>query len=257
MSKCNYIYCAEVDSTSNELKRRLETCKMKNFTCIYTDFQSAGRGQTMIGGTSSNAWESEMGKNLLMSLLIRPNDVPVEMQFFINQVVAIAIVEELNNIVPDKNVVIKWPNDIYAGDKKLCRVLIENTVIGMNIDTSIVGIGINVNQKEFFNAPNPTSLSLISGRNINIEKLRKAIIKRIIKYYEDVFVDVKLPLEELYNRYYSLLYRRDGLHKYALPTGERFMASILGVDAYGMLSLKHADGSIHKYAFKELVYIFE
>lgn len=257
MSKCKYIYRAEVDSTSNELKRCLEVSRLKNFSCVYTDFQTSGRGQTMIGGKSSNSWESEPGKNLLFSLLIRPDGVPVEMQFFINQVVAVAIVDELNSIVPEKNVVVKWPNDIYVGDKKLCGVLIENTVLGVNIDTSIVGVGINVNQHEFHKAPNPTSLSLIVGHPLDIDKLRKAVVKRIIDYYERVFVSVRLPLEELYSRYFELLYRREGMHEYATPSGERFQASIVGVDAFGLIALKHADGSLHKYAFKELVYILE
>ena len=94
MSKCNFIYCAEVDSTNSEMKRRLDACKLKNYSCIYTDFQSAGRGQTMIGGKTSNVWESEPKKNLTFSLLIRPENIPVDMQFFINQVVAIAIADE-------------------------------------------------------------------------------------------------------------------------------------------------------------------
>lgn len=257
MAKCNYIYRAEVDSTSNELKRCLEVSKLKNFSCVYTDFQTSGRGQTMIGGKSSNSWESEQGKNLLFSLLIRPDEVPVEMQFFINQAVAVAIVDELNTIVPEKNVVVKWPNDIYVGDRKLCGVLIENTVLGVNIDTSIVGVGINVNQQEFHKAPNPISLAQIVGHPLNLNKLRKAVIKRIIDYYEKVFVSVQLPLEDLYSRYFKLLYRRDGMHEYATPSGEHFQASIVGVDAFGMIALKHADGSLHKYAFKELVYILK
>lgn len=257
MSKCNFIYCAKVDSTNSEMKRRLDACKLKNYSCIYTDFQSAGRGQTMIGGKTSNVWESEPKKNLIFSLLIRPENIPVDMQFFINQVVAIAIADELNDLLPEKNVVVKWPNDIYYNDKKLCGVLIENTIIGRNIDTSIVGVGVNVNQQEFLNAPNPTSLAIIAGRLFNVEKLRKSLVKRMIKYYEEVFDQCRLSLEELYYRYFALLYRRDGLHKYATPGGDAFLASIVGVDASGLLSLKHADGSLHKYAFKELIYILD
>ena len=83
----------------------------------------------MIGGKTSNVWESEPKKNLTFSLLIRPENIPVDMQFFINQVVAIAIADELNDLLPEKNVVVKWPNDIYYNDKKLCGVLIENSII--------------------------------------------------------------------------------------------------------------------------------
>ena len=152
-------YIKNIDSTSTELRRRMSAEELPHGYCISADFQTAGHGQ------ATNHWESEDGKNLLFSLLLRPSVIPASEQFVITEIVTLAIINALQDYIRQR-ITIKWPNDIYVGDKKLCGILIENALCGPTIDTCIVGIGININQELFVSdAPNPVSLKQLNGRD--------------------------------------------------------------------------------------------
>ena len=119
--------------------------------------QTAGRGQ------AGNSWESEAGKNLLFGLLFHPREVEANRQFILSQAVALSICETLSDYAED--IRIKWPNDIYWKDRKICGMLIENTLVGRCIENCIIGAGININQQTFCSdAPNPVSLRQITGK---------------------------------------------------------------------------------------------
>jgi len=131
---------------------------------VYTDFQSAGKGQP------GNSWESAEGKNLLFSMVLHPLHVPMNELFILSELVSVAIKRALDMYSPD--ITVKWPNDIYTGDKKLAGILIENSLQGTKIKTVVVGIGLNVNQKEFVSdAPNPVSLMQIIGKRQNRKEI--------------------------------------------------------------------------------------
>ena len=137
---------------------------------IYTDFQSAGKGQP------GNAWESSKGMNLLFSVMLHPIQVHMDELFLISQLVSVAIKNALDEYTT--NITIKWPNDIYWNDKKLAGILIENSLQGNKIMSVVIGIGLNVNQKLFLsNAPNPVSLFLITGKRQN----RKQLLQKFSK----------------------------------------------------------------------------
>ena len=142
---------AETASTNSLLRELVIKESLAEGSVVVADFQTAGRGQ--IG----NTWESEAGKNLMFSLVLYPTCIPANRQFLISQIAALSVKETLDSYTD--HVTVKWPNDIYWKEKKICGMLIENDLMGRNINQSIAGIGININQEIFHSsAPNPVSL---------------------------------------------------------------------------------------------------
>ena len=139
---------------------------------VVADNQTEGRG------CGTNRWESERGQNLLFSLMIHPENLPANQQFQISMAISLAIIDALGQMVGDLS--IKWPNDIYWRNGKLAGILIENTLKGNLIKDSIIGVGLNVNQRKFHSdAPNPVSLWQITGQETNREQLLKDILQRL------------------------------------------------------------------------------
>lgn len=239
------IRLSEIDSTSNYLASLSSIEDVKEFTVVKADFQTAGKGQR------GNGWESEVGKNLLFSIILYPEFLEVRKQFLLSQAVALAIKEELDSFADGFS--IKWPNDIYWHEKKICGTLIENDLLGSTIKKSIAGIGINVNQKQFYSsAPNPVSLYQITGVQQDIAAILEGVTYRIINNYT-LLKDGKS--QELSDRYHYSLFRKEGLHAYRDESGE-FTASIVCVKPEGTLILRDEKGNEKGYAFKEVQYIF-
>jgi BirA family biotin operon repressor/biotin-[acetyl-CoA-carboxylase] ligase len=218
--------------------------------CISADFQTSGHGQ------ATNRWESEDGKNLLFSLLLRPTVIPAAEQFVITEFVTLAIINALQDYIRQQ-ITIKWPNDIYVGDKKLCGILIENALCGLVIDTCIVGIGININQELFVSdAPNPVSLKQLNGRDNDRGEILEEIYQNILNYYDYLADnwqnnDIK---QSLYYEYMNNLYRRTGYHNYSTPEGEHFRAEIEDIGPQGHLTLRLESGELRTFAFKEVIF---
>lgn len=224
----------ETDSTNRWLLEHGGTADM----VVVADYQTAGRG------CGTNRWESERGRNLLFSLLLHPTAIPASRQFLISQAVSVALCEVLEQYVSD--VSIKWPNDIYVGDRKICGMLIENHLQGSVIKDSIVGIGLNVNQTVFLSdAPNPVSLCQVVGRELDREDLLRDFLNRL---------EPVLRRETLCSDYENRLFRRRRLVEYADKTG-RFKAELLRVMPDGRLVLHDAGGRERLYAFKEVQFI--
>lgn len=227
------VHIAQTNSTNQWLREQGGEEDM----VVWADYQTAGRGQ------GSNHWESERGKNLTFSMLIHPQGIPANRQFSISMAVSLAICEALGQHIGDLS--IKWPNDIYWRNGKICGILIENTLHGTMIRDSIIGVGLNVNQRTFqSDAPNPVSLWQICEYETDCELLLKGILCSFEKYLGQ---DVK----ELY---ISMLYRRRGFHPYADQKGA-FMAEIVDVEDDGHLLLRDDNGVQRRYAFKEVTYI--
>ena len=239
-----YILLHETASTNTYLSRMANI--LPGGTVIYTHRQTAGRGQ------KGNSWEAQPGKNLTFSMLLKRPGVPVRSQFLLSEAVSMAIVEVVSQWVDD--VKVKWPNDIYCGDRKLCGILIENSLDGDGIAHTIVGVGLNVNQMAFVSdAPNPVSLAQLAGREFDLEDLLHQVCERIEQLCD--FGD-DAQRQSLHERYVAALYRNDGRpHPFALPDGTPMMATIAGVEPDGMFVLRHADGSEHHYAFKEVKHV--
>ena len=240
--------------------------------------QTAGRGQR------GNTWESGPGLNLSFSIVLRPGDLHAVRQFCISEAVALAVAEtveeELRSNGVDDPVYVKWPNDIYVGDRKICGILIENTVTGTHIDKSVVGIGLNVNQREFHSdAPNPVSIIQLTARETPLQPLLDRLTARLLTLAGGIPSwkgGILPPITQhgkaascrrspnpptppqitnpLHQTYLSRLWRNDGaLHRWRDPsTGEIIDASIVDVAPDGILTLRHADSTLHPYAFKQI-----
>lgn len=240
-----YIHLEETESTNNYIKNELLTeSKEDDIIIVSTDHQTAGKGQR------GNNWESEKGKNLTFSILFHPTDIEANQQFIISQFTSLAIKDTLSQYT--KDISIKWPNDIYWKNKKICGILIENSLIDTTIASSIIGIGLNINQTEFTNkVPNPISLKQITGNDYDLDKVLHEIIDRISLYYNKID---KNGSEDIAKRYKNSLFRHEGYHTYNDGT-HNFMARIKDIEPSGLLVLEMEDGSVHKYAFKEIKYI--
>lgn len=225
-------HISETDSTNRWLKEY-----GAGEMVVTTDYQTAGRG------CGSNTWESERGKNLLFSVMIHPMAMPAARQFHISMAFSLAICEALGQHIGD--VSIKWPNDIYWRNGKICGILIENTLQGAFVKDSIIGVGLNVNQRTFkSNAPNPVSLWQICEREFDREQLLGDILRCFEHYWG----------QEVRQQYQSMLFRRKGFHPYVDKNGA-FMAEIIDVGDGGHLLLRDDNGQKRRYAFKEVSFV--
>ena len=232
------LHIEETDSTNQWVKTHLDELRQEGRPlCVTTDYQTAGRG------CGTNRWESERGKNLLFSLLVSPNGIRANKQFRISMAISLAICKALGQHLG--YLTIKWPNDIYWRDGKICGILIENTLQGNSVRDSIIGVGLNVNQREFrSNAPNPVSMWQISEQETD----RDALLRDILTTFEDFL--------GRYNKenYTAMLYRRHGFFPYADKDGA-FMAEFVDVEDDGHLLLMDDNGRERRYAFKEVTFI--
>lgn len=233
------IHIAETDSTNRWLRSFLsEKSGILDDVAVWADYQTAGRG------CGSNSWESERGKNLTFSVLLHPRQMVASRQFHISMAVSLAICEVLGRYVG--NLSIKWPNDIYWQNGKIGGILIEHSLKGSYIKDSIVGIGLNINQRVFrSDAPNPVSLWQITAQETDCEQLLHDILTAIETY---------MARQHNKEEYLSMLYRRKGFHPYADQAGP-FMAEMADVEDDGHLVLSDEVGSKRRYAFKEVTFI--
>ena len=216
----------ETDSTNRYLAQLCDREPVSEYTTVRADYQTAGKGQR------GNTWESERGKNLLFSFVLYPTFLEARRQFLLSQLTALAVTEALE--LWTDNIRIKWPNDIYWKEKKICGLLIENELSAEGIARSIIGIGLNVNQEIFHSdAPNPVSLRQITGLEENPMEVLTYILTYTRRFYEDLRQDEDGAMASLIARQYHLsLFRREGWHPYEDATG-RFMARLLRVEEDG------------------------
>lgn len=236
MMNFKIVHIDETDSTNRWMKENGE-----DEMVVVADYQTAGRG------CGQNLWESERGKNLLMSVLVHPKRVSARTQFIITQMVSVALCNTLEPLI-DKPVEIKWPNDIYVGDKKICGVLIENRLEGRRIRDCVIGIGLNVNQTEFLSdAPNPVSIKQLTGHDTDRDELLASFLNKLQHAADN---------KRIHLDYMRRLYRQKGLHPF-MANGNRFMATIVGVNDEGRLMLQDEQGVPRLFAFKEVTFIIE
>ena len=247
LNNMEYLYLRTIDSTNNELKNLLKQDQIPEFFAVRTSYQTAGRGQT------GNTWESQDSKNLLFSFFIQPEEIAVDKQFVISEMISLAIVESIRKITR-KNfnpqlLKIKWPNDIYYGDQKLGGILIENSLKGNKIMTSVIGCGINVNQKIFTSdAPNPVSISNITG----LPTRKVLLMDNIISIFKDIYFNSSE--NKIHQQYLENLYRLQEWHQFRNEAGE-FTAKIIEVKSDGALVLETKSAEIRNYYFKEIEFV--
>ncbi len=233
-----------VSSTNAAASAMIREEKPPEGTVITASFQESGRGQ------AGNSWESEAGNNLLMSVILYPIMVrPVE-QFVISQMISLAVYDLVSMHV--ENATIKWPNDIYAGDDKIAGILIENSIMGERLESSVAGIGLNINQTIFRSAAaNPVSLARITGRTYDLRLLTAELISMLDRRYGMV---INGKQSALARDYHAALYRSGEWHRYS-DKGGLFDGLIERVRTDGMLVVRKKNGVTGDYAFKEIDYI--
>ncbi len=227
------IHIDETDSTNRWLREQGGEEDM----VVWADYQTAGRGQ------GTNRWESERGQNLTFSVLLHPSQLQANRQFTLSMQVSLALCEALGQHMGDLS--IKWPNDIYWRDAKIAGILIENRIHGMLVRDSIIGIGLNVNQRRFLSdAPNPVSMWQVCECETDRENLLRDILDAL----------QRLLGKDVRQQYLAQLYRREGFHPYADKDGA-FMAQLMDVEDDGHLILQDEEGRRRQYAFKEVSFI--
>jgi BirA family transcriptional regulator, biotin operon repressor / biotin---[acetyl-CoA-carboxylase] ligase len=235
-----------IDSTNDFLKRLSGEQALENYTVVTAEKQTRGKGQM------GAKWDSETGKNLMFSVLINNKLATISEIFDLNVAVALAVLTtlEINNI---PNLSIKWPNDIMSDNKKVAGILIENSIKNNGEISSIIGVGLNVNQLNFDELPKASSLAVI---------MKKEFDKNVIL---NQFIDcLKLNCDLLYNKlafqlwdnYNNKLFKKGNPMPFSLPDETKFMGIIQGVNSSGKLEVKLENDTIETFGIKEIQLLY-
>lgn len=248
--KFNIINIPKLDSTNSYAQRSIENGTLHEGDVVFTLNQEKGKGQ------GDNFWESEPGSNLSASIVLEPRTIPASRQFVLTQFISLAIVGAIKKHLPGhvaQGVKIKWPNDIYVENNKIAGILFQNFIKGTEIEHSIVGIGINVNQKEFcYGAPNPVSIIHHTGKPININVLLDGLLEKIGINYGMFRAEKNFP--ELKSKYLNNLFRYNEWATYS--DGKNiFQGKIVDVDEYGRLKVMLGNGAEKLFMFKGIEFV--
>jgi len=234
------VFVPECHSTNLELQRLMQQKGSAEGLVVITDNQTAGRGQR------GNTWESEPGKNLTFSTGLRPSFLAAKNQFQLSMAVSLGLFDCLHELLPSVKIKIKWPNDMMLNGKKTCGILIENQVTGQTVDRSVVGIGLNVNQK-LFTIDSATSMTLVSTHEWDLYKVFSLLLEKLeARYLQLRSGDV----DSIRAQYSKNLFWKNEVQRFAV--GERkFSGIVRGVDDDGKLMLE-AGGQLRSFGFKEI-----
>jgi len=233
-------------STNTYLKDLSFKRELEDFTVITTKTQTSGRGQL------NAKWESEPGKNLSFSVLKKNMDIPVQRVFLVSVCVSLAIVESLKDLgIP--NLSIKWPNDILSGNYKIGGILIENIISASKIKRSIIGFGLNVNQKTFKNAPHASSLKMITGTDFDLDEVFYTIVEHLHQYLIRPFQSLE---NKLYAQYHAHLFKKGQESIFKIPNDEQITGTIEKVSIDGKLIVKLTNGDFQEFGLKEIQLLY-
>ncbi|WP_375237996.1 biotin--[acetyl-CoA-carboxylase] ligase [Aurantibacter sp.] len=218
----------------------------KDYLIITTKSQTRGKGQM------GSSWISETGKNLTFSVFKRNLNLDVKNQFLLNVVVALAIHKALYSYEL-KHLFVKWPNDILAEQKKICGVLVETAIKSNNIDSAILGIGLNVNQLDFNKFPKASSLKKLTGLDYDLDELLHSIIESL-KYYFNWLEAEKF--DELLVAYEELLFRKEKPSTFKTAEGDLCVGIIKGISKQGLLKVLFEDDNLKTFDLKEITLLY-
>lgn len=241
--KMEIIRIDKASSTNTWVTER--EAELSNPTLVYCDCQTAGRGQR------GNSWESEPGMNITASVLYRPQHINATEQFRISEAVALAIADFLEDFGVE--IKVKWPNDVYSGNRKICGILIEHMIMGKNINRTVIGFGININQTKFISdAPNPVSLKMLTGKSYDIEEIVEKLSEKLERNLEEIERG-----EDLHQEFLKRLWRGDGKYYDFIDRkkGEKIRAYIVDITSQGILRLRLKEDENRDYAFKEVEFV--
>lgn len=240
-SNFSIVELTQTESTNNYARMLLESSKPAELTVVKSDFQSHGRGQIR------NTWESERGKNLLFSLILYPTFLSASKHFYLSKTVSLGICSCIKQWVPE--VKIKWPNDVYYQNKKLGGILIEQALMGDNVEYSIAGAGVNINQEIFpSDLPNPVSLKQITGVSYSIKELLNTMLEKIEEQYELL---KNKEFKKIDEQYLSMLFRHGQTNSFE-SNHEQFKGIITGVEETGALVVRKENNQTATFYFNEI-----
>ena len=282
--KYDIIWSEELDSTNDETRRRISD--LDNLSVLSVERQTAGRGQR------GNSWKSAPGENLTFSIILKfrkgdassdesscdsavlPQLKAVD-QFVLSEISSLVLLRLLENHGIRASV--KWPNDIYIGSCKVCGMLIENSILGSSVSSSIIGIGLNVNQRNFdVSLPNPTSMLLEDmKKEFDLPALLDEFMNIFVNFIDRFMDDRQDSFDELRDEYLSHLWRLNETARFidytVLPSGysdkpvvtgitdiagKEFTGIIRGLSPIGHLLVEDLDAiALREFSFKEIGYI--
>lgn len=243
----NAIFLPQVDSTNSYATALLKNVNLPEGSVIYTSDQTNGRGQR------GNSWISGPGLNLAASYVLRPTFLPIDKLFFMYIVSALAVHDVMAEILGSGqfDIKIKWPNDILVNSKKIAGILNENILNNTTTSTTVVGIGINVNQENFEGLNDAISLRSVSKKTYDIE----AILKTLHKHLEHYYLKLKnKQFEAILNTYYAAFYKINQAQQFKVNDSiENF--TVKGINEKGLLDLKDTKGDHHYFDIKQIKWV--
>ncbi len=243
MSASKIIKVNATRSTNDRVKMLIKSKKIESGDIVVAKYQYGGRGQ------NTNKWYSSYGKNLLCSILYRPLDVNANQIFCINQVVSLAVLETIRKFNKEK-CFIKWPNDIMSVNKKISGILVENSLSHNQVNYSIIGVGINVNQVLFKKLPNAISLKKISNSNFIIQE----VLYELIENYKFYFSRID-ELDFINRKYNKNIFGKDGCK--LIIGGRRQYGKIISISNNGVVKLELDSRGIHEFDPRKIKILYD
>jgi BirA family biotin operon repressor/biotin-[acetyl-CoA-carboxylase] ligase len=234
-----------IDSTNEFLKGLSNKQILENFTVVTAESQTKGKGQM------GSVWSSEQGKNLIMSVFVKDFLADINQIYNLNIAVSLAVVQVLESLeIPELS--IKWPNDIMSYNFKIAGILIENSIKSDGTVSSIVGLGLNVNQRNFENLPKASSLAVICNQDFAKEKLLLLLVE---KMKQNIGM-IQNQSSSLWSDYTQRLFKKGVPMAFKDSAETHFMGIIQGVSEYGQLQLQLEDDSVAEYSIKEIQMLY-
>ena len=239
-----YHHFEELDSTNAYLQRKQSEADIRNWV-VSADAQTAGKGM------GNNGWESEVGKNLTFSLAVDMGFLSAERQFLLSEAVPLGIIEVLDELLPSNKLHIKWPNDLFYENRKLAGILINSTIKANQMEVSIIGIGLNVNQMQFKNWPtHPISMKMITDQDYDLLPLLERIAEHVIIKVEKLKSDPTVIEQD----YLKRLFRYRIWADYEV-NGKALRLFMTGIDEFGRLHLVDEQQQLHVYEIKQIKFL--
>ena len=229
-----------LNSTNETLGQLSKKIELQNGFYITADYQKSGKCQ------NHDKWDSNPKENLLISIFLNL-DLNIKNSFMLNQLASLSILDTLSKFLEQK-IEIKWPNDVYVDNKKISGILINNIVKGGIINSSVIGIGINVNQTNFNKKYIATSMKLLSKKDFELNEIEKMLMKNI-KKQSMILLEKKISL--LSSRYNNHLYGKN-LDSLFILNKKRIYAKVIGVNQNGKIKLMFGDSEVNEFSQNEV-----
>ena len=235
----------EINSTNDFASTLLSKDKQPEGTIVLAEYQTKGKGQ------GNNKWHSSKGKNLLMSVILFPGFLSASKQFYLSEIIALSIIKTIKEYV-NLDCKIKWPNDIFCNNKKIGGILIQNSLKGQFIKHSVLGVGLNVNQRNFpGELDKASSLALESGKELDKDELFYFLLKNLDEYYIRL---QNADLDKIKQEFVTNLLGYDTLLKFQAKDSQTFEAKITTVKESGELVLMR-DNKLLSYSHGQIKFV--